>query len=150
MNFAEYLASKKIDETLFQERENALWVTWKDEFDTMHPNSFTAQKLYLINPIRRKYPLKIEVVNPAGSMSSNPAPETTVASKSVKPAMAKPSMPKPAISKPVVSDPKSENDSEKNPSSPESVPPKEQPTAKPVMAKLAIPRPVMKPKPKTD
>lgn len=148
MNFEEYLVSKKIDATLFQEKENALWVTWKDEFDTMHPNSFTAQKLYLINPIRRKYPLKIEVVNPVGAIS-NPAPETTVASKSVKPAMAKPSMQKPAISKPVVSGPKLEGDTENNPSSSSELP-KEQPTAKPVMAKPAIPRPVMKPKPKTD
>jgi len=27
----------------------------------MHPNSFTAQKLFLINPIRRAFPLKEEL-----------------------------------------------------------------------------------------
>lgn len=148
MNFAEYLVSKKIDEVLFKEKENALWIIWRQEFETMHPNSFTAQKLYLINPIRRKYPLKIDVVNPAGAIS-NPVSETVV-SKPAKPAMAKPSMPKPAISKPVVLIPKSEDDSEKSTSSSQPEPPKEQPPAKPVMAKPAIPRPVIKPKPKTD
>lgn len=58
MTFEEYLISKKIDSALFMEKEKDLWITWKTEFEQMHPNSFTAQKLYLINPIRRKYQLK--------------------------------------------------------------------------------------------
>ena len=58
MTFEEYLVSKKIDSALFLAKENELWTSWKVEFEQMHPNSFTAQKLYLINPIRRKYPLK--------------------------------------------------------------------------------------------
>lgn len=63
MTFEEYLISKKIDPALFMEKEKDLWTTWKAEFEQMHPNSFTAQKLYLINPIRRKYQLK-EIVPP--------------------------------------------------------------------------------------
>ena len=58
MTFEEYLVSKKIDAKLFAHKEKKLWATWKHEFEQMHPNSFTAQKLYLINPIRRLYPLK--------------------------------------------------------------------------------------------
>lgn len=58
MTFEEYLLSKKIDSNLFQDKEKNLWIKWKDEFEQMHPNSFTAQKFYLINPIRRKYPLR--------------------------------------------------------------------------------------------
>jgi len=55
--FEEYLVSKKIDSTKFRNSEPELWNAWKKEFDQMHPNSFTVQKLNLINPIRRKYQL---------------------------------------------------------------------------------------------
>jgi len=58
MTFEEYLVSKKIDSKLFSAKEKELWLMWKQEFEQVHPNSFTAQKLYLINPIRRKYQLK--------------------------------------------------------------------------------------------
>jgi hypothetical protein len=57
MTFEEYLISKKIDLKAFQQNENDLFETWKSEFAQMHPHSFTAQKLYLINPLRRKYTL---------------------------------------------------------------------------------------------
>lgn len=60
MDFEAYLVSKKIDSNLFRSQESLLWSAWKTEFEQLHPNSFTAQKLYLINPVRRKYPLKIE------------------------------------------------------------------------------------------
>lgn len=63
MTFEDYLISKKIDLEFFQKAEPALFENWKKEFAQMHPNSFSAQKLYLINPIRRKYPLKIETAN---------------------------------------------------------------------------------------
>jgi hypothetical protein len=62
MTFEEYLVSKKIDQKTFKQAELKLYESWKVEFETMHPNSFTAQKLYLINPIRRKYILKEEAV----------------------------------------------------------------------------------------
>lgn len=58
MTFEEYLISKKIDGESFQKMEPALFASWNHEFAHLHPNSFTSQKLYLINPLRRKYPLK--------------------------------------------------------------------------------------------
>ncbi|HEY0652910.1 MAG TPA: hypothetical protein VGD65_07270 [Chryseosolibacter sp.] len=58
MTFDQYLISKKIDASAFEKAEPALFQSWKKEFDEMHANSFTVQKLNLINPIRRKYPLK--------------------------------------------------------------------------------------------
>lgn len=61
MTFEEYLISKKIDGAAFQTAEPALWQEWNNLFSQLSPASFTAQKLYLINPIRRKYQLKVEV-----------------------------------------------------------------------------------------
>ncbi|HEY8937910.1 MAG TPA: hypothetical protein VIM65_21960 [Cyclobacteriaceae bacterium] len=62
MTFTDYLIRKKIDEEAFQKAEPALFENWKTEFEQMHPNSFTAQKLYLINPLRRKYTLPLQVI----------------------------------------------------------------------------------------
>jgi hypothetical protein len=55
MSFQDYLTEKKIDALAFQQAEPALYDALKVVFDQMHPASFTAQKLYLINPLRRKY-----------------------------------------------------------------------------------------------
>ncbi|MEM6522999.1 MAG: hypothetical protein AAGF85_17470 [Bacteroidota bacterium] len=63
MLWEDYLASKKIDSSRFKEDEADIWSAWKSLFEQMHPKSFTAQKLYLINPIRRKYPLQDELIN---------------------------------------------------------------------------------------
>ncbi|BDD02753.1 hypothetical protein [Aureibacter tunicatorum] len=57
MNFEEYLASKKIDSVKFKKDDSALWHEFENHFEQMHPKSFTAQKLYLINNLRRKYTL---------------------------------------------------------------------------------------------
>jgi len=90
VNFEDYLISKKIDSVAFRLAESTVWESWRIEFEQMHPNSFTAQKLYLINPIRRKYILKIEPVkaqvenaSTASENSSTPKPE--VASKPAAP-----------------------------------------------------------------
>ena len=58
MSFDEYLITKKIDASAFKNAEPARWIEWEGEFAQVHPGSFTSQKLYLINPIRRKYPLQ--------------------------------------------------------------------------------------------
>lgn len=58
MNLEEYLVTKRIDGEAFQQHEPERWQEWKNLLEQMSPTSFTAQKLYLINPIRRKYPLK--------------------------------------------------------------------------------------------
>lgn len=57
-SFEEYLVSKKIDSVAFKMAEPNMWHTWKIEFEQVHSNSFTVQKLNLINPVRRKYLLK--------------------------------------------------------------------------------------------
>lgn len=79
MSFEDYLRGKKIDSDAFRTNEPVLWESWKVEFEQMHPNSFTVQKLNLINPVRRKYPGKITVPEttqqtdkPATSASTTP------------------------------------------------------------------------------
>ncbi len=58
MNFEEFLISKKIDAALFYKNDAISFNTWKSEFDQMHPKSFEARKLFLINKIRRMYKLQ--------------------------------------------------------------------------------------------
>jgi hypothetical protein len=55
MTFEEYLSSKKIDENKFKRQEPLRYTTWKAEFEQQHPESFTTQKKFLINEVRRKY-----------------------------------------------------------------------------------------------
>ena len=55
--FEDYLTRKRIDASLFKEKEGALYMQWERTFLDIHPRSFTAQKLFLINQIRRKYTL---------------------------------------------------------------------------------------------
>lgn len=55
-DFHDYLYKKKIDSEAFKKAEPVQWQVWKEIFDKVHPDSFTAQKLYLINPLRRQYP----------------------------------------------------------------------------------------------
>lgn len=55
MTFAEYLTQKKINAQAFQQAEPERFKEWEQLFGQVHPDSFTAQKKFLINPIRRKY-----------------------------------------------------------------------------------------------
>ena len=55
MNFEEYLLQKKIDASLFQRTEPTRYAEWQKEFVQVHPESFTAQKKFLLNDTRRKY-----------------------------------------------------------------------------------------------
>lgn len=57
IDFNSYLSAKKIDANQFSKSEPDLYGKLSTIFDQMHPDSFTAQKLFLINPIRRKYQL---------------------------------------------------------------------------------------------
>ncbi|MGB3585854.1 MAG: hypothetical protein WBA23_04910 [Tunicatimonas sp.] len=54
--FEEYLTKKKIDSTAFRQSEELMWQDWSELFQAIHPDSFTAQKLFLINKIRRRFP----------------------------------------------------------------------------------------------
>ena len=76
--FEAYLSSKRIDSGAFRNAEPELWESWKRDFDQMHPNSFTVQKLNLINPVRRKYLLTTfpdAVEAGAGTSPSTPPPK---------------------------------------------------------------------------
>ena len=55
MEFEEYLKSKKIDEEAFRKADQARFEEWRTLFASMHPDSFTAQKKFLVNEIRRRY-----------------------------------------------------------------------------------------------
>ena len=78
MNFEEYLISKKIDAAAFEKAEPMLFHSWKVEFDQLHVNSFTVQKLNLLNPIRRKYQRK-ETFEPVKKQEPAPTSAPTEA-----------------------------------------------------------------------
>jgi hypothetical protein len=68
----------------------------------MHPNSFTIQKLNLINPVRRKYPAKqIAEIKPVVEQKIEPEKEgtDTVVKTEATPLSSSP--PKPAVARPV-------------------------------------------------
>ena len=54
-DFHLYLISKKIDPSAFEQGEKTLYQEFERVFNHIHPASFTAQKLFLINKLRRKY-----------------------------------------------------------------------------------------------
>ncbi|MBB3837035.1 hypothetical protein FHS57_001029 [Runella defluvii] len=60
MTFEEYLVTKKIDTKTFSQQEAERFQEWEQLFSQIHPESFTAQKKFLLNDIRRKYLLKNE------------------------------------------------------------------------------------------
>ena len=56
MSFAEFLVQKQIDATRFEAAEPARFAEWAALFPRLHPESFTMQKKFLINDVRRRYP----------------------------------------------------------------------------------------------
>ncbi len=58
MDFEAYLKAKNIDAKAFKSGDTKTFQAWKFLFDQVHPNSFTQQKLFLINKIRRAYQLE--------------------------------------------------------------------------------------------
>ena len=59
MTFEAYLISKKIDPQKFENLDSTLFNTLRQYFEQVSPNSFTQQKLFHINDIRRKYTLEV-------------------------------------------------------------------------------------------
>jgi hypothetical protein len=55
LDFEDFLKQKKIDPRTFREGDPGLWNDFKIIYDQVHPDSFTAQKLFQINRIRRRY-----------------------------------------------------------------------------------------------
>lgn len=111
MDFEAYLTSKRIDSARFKTAEPSLWQSWKTDFDQMHPNSFTVQKLNLINPVRRKYQLFV-TLPPKSAPAEKSAMATASAAATNEPSVVKPStpvigrvapkIPRPGMPKPVV------------------------------------------------
>jgi len=109
MEFDVYLASKRIDSLRFSSAEPELWQAWKSEFEQLHPNSFTVQKLNLINPIRRKYQLAVvdppkvaappvvKTAAPAVKLATPPAADGDAPPAKVVPRIPRPGMPKPVV-----------------------------------------------------
>ncbi|WP_421875189.1 hypothetical protein [Marinoscillum sp.] len=60
MNLRTYLISKKIDPDLMKSGDPERYKEFNKLFTQMHPDSFTSQKLFLINKLRRKYKLEKE------------------------------------------------------------------------------------------
>ena len=60
MEFSEYLIQKNICSTSFSVADPVLFQSWSTSFQLLHPASFTEQNKFIINKIRRKYPLKKE------------------------------------------------------------------------------------------
>ena len=53
--FKAYLEAKNIDSDQFKSAEPERWEDWLTIFSETNQKSFTTQKLFLINKIRRKY-----------------------------------------------------------------------------------------------
>ena len=58
MTFPEYLTQKNIDAAAFERSEPALYAEWQRLFGQVHPESFTLQKKFFINDVRRRYQLR--------------------------------------------------------------------------------------------
>jgi hypothetical protein len=97
VNFETYLISKRIDSVAFRQAEPLLWETWNSEFEKMHPNSFTVQKLNLINPVRRKYPLKHVPELKSEEKKEEAVPSISSAASSTPSAPAKPAVARPVF-----------------------------------------------------
>ncbi len=71
MKFDEYLTGKKIDPQKYKQAESVQYLEFQKIFDLIHPESFTQQKLFLLNKIRRAY--KLEGI--AEAKKTAPAPK---------------------------------------------------------------------------
>ncbi len=58
ISFEEYLKQKKINTSAWLMANPEQWKQFKTLFEQLHPDSFTAQKKFLINDLRKLYPEK--------------------------------------------------------------------------------------------
>lgn len=58
MEFVDYCNKKNIDAKAFEDAEKLYYADLKAIFDQMSEASFTQQKMFIINKIRRKYQIK--------------------------------------------------------------------------------------------
>lgn len=120
--FDAFLKKKRIDPVLFKKHEPETFTEFKSLFLAMHPNSFTMQKLYLINILRRKYQFFPQTDEIKGEKHGINETSTNMATAS-KPAI------RPKMSNPVIGAKKTDNDE--------------------LLKKPAAPKPVIRPKIKT-
>ncbi len=73
MTLEDYLSGKKIDPALFRAAEPARWAEFRASFEGVHPDSFTAQKKFLLNDLRRRYLLQVPDAKPAGKPADGSA-----------------------------------------------------------------------------
>jgi hypothetical protein len=108
MALEDYLLAKKIDPVLFRAGEPARWAELEASFEGVHPNSFTAQKKFLLNDLRRRYLLRVPDVKPAAPPAEKPAdpPAATVPAASAEAKPARPVVKRPAA---VIRKPPAEN-----------------------------------------
>jgi hypothetical protein len=59
MNWEEYCIKKKINSEALRQAEPKRWEELKNIFELMHPNSFTEQKKFIINDLRRLYKIVV-------------------------------------------------------------------------------------------
>ena len=95
MTFQEYCESKKIDAAAFQKGNPEHYSELESIFNEVSPASFTQQKKFIINTIRRAYQLKVEAVIKEKPVAKKPA----IKIPGVKPKAVKPAIPgaKPVI-----------------------------------------------------
>ena len=87
MTFEDYLSSKKINSALFRDSEPTRWEEFRASFEGVHPNSFTMQKKFLLNDLRRRYHLPIPDPNPTVLPTDKPAdPSAETVPTTTKPA----------------------------------------------------------------
>ncbi len=56
-SFITFLEKANIDPVKFRSSDPVLFAQWASEFEQLSPASFGQHKLFLLNKIRRKYPL---------------------------------------------------------------------------------------------
>jgi hypothetical protein len=86
MTLEDYLSAKKIDPALFRAAEPTRWEEFEASFEGVHPDSFTAQKKFLLNDLRRRYLLQGAEAKPAGKPAGPPAETDHSISVEAKPA----------------------------------------------------------------
>lgn len=156
--FEEYLRQKKIDPEAFKMNEPETYGSFKSQFLHVHPESFTLQKLFLINLLRRKYHFQNEAAAPAGSVKTKAKPvvrKPSSAGKTIE--GGKKPLVKPKTTKPVVPPKSGEGEAQRAGSSETTKKPKFRPKIKPKIKttdpgepekqETSKPKPVIKKKP---
>lgn len=73
MEWETYLEQKKINAAAYRKGNPEQYEEFEKYFLQLSPNSFTSQKLFLINRIRRQYPLvQAEPEKPAAKPAARP------------------------------------------------------------------------------